>query len=151
VAAHAPAALYSSDLERARWTAEVVGDRCGLDAVLDERLREIDRGDVEGLGFDELPPGLRRRLLEEPTTVRFPGGESYEELRLRVTAALGELVERHSETSVAVVTHAGALRAALATWLGMPPEAVFRLDQRLAAVNVVDLVDGTPLVRQVNG
>jgi broad specificity phosphatase PhoE len=83
--------------------------------------------------------------------VRFPGGESYEELRARVVAALNELVARHGGETIVVVSHAGANRAALATWLGVGGDAALRIDQSLAAVNVVDWTEGQPFVRLVNG
>jgi broad specificity phosphatase PhoE len=135
--------VYASDLDRARNAVP--------DPKLDPRLREIDRGDAEGLEFDDLPAELQRGLLEEPLRVRFPGGENYEELRARVMAALDELAARHPDETVAVVTHAGAIRAALATWLLLPDEAVFRIELDFSSVTVVDLNDGTPLVRLVNG
>jgi hypothetical protein len=53
--------------------------------------------------------------------------------------------------TIAAVTHAGSIRAALAAWLHIADEAIFRVDQRYAAVNVVDWIDGVPLVRLVNG
>jgi broad specificity phosphatase PhoE len=49
------------------------------------------------------------------------------------------------------VTHAGPIRAALAAWLGISEEGIFRIDQRPASVNVVDWLDGVPLIRLVNG
>jgi broad specificity phosphatase PhoE len=145
VAAHRPEAVYTSPLERARRTASAFG----LPVRVDERLREIDFGDVEGLGFDELPLELRRGLLEEPTRVRFPGGETYAELQVRVVAALDEIRGRHERA--AVVSHAGAIRAALAEWLLLDERALWRIDQRPGALNLVEFVEGTPLVRLVNG
>jgi alpha-ribazole phosphatase len=135
--------VYASDLDRARNAVP--------EPRVDPRLREIDRGEAEGRAFDELPAELQRGLLEAPLRVRFPGGETYEELRTRVMATLDELAARHPHETVAVVTHAGAIRAALATWLLLPDEAVFRIELDLGGVTVVDLVDGTPLVRVVNG
>jgi alpha-ribazole phosphatase/probable phosphoglycerate mutase len=64
---------------------------------------------------------------------------------------LDEIVSQHGEETVVAVSHAGAIRAALAPWLSIPPEASFRVDQRFAAVNLVDWIDGVPLVRLVNG
>jgi alpha-ribazole phosphatase/probable phosphoglycerate mutase len=145
------AAVYSSPLARARETAALLRDGRNGAAILVADLREIDFGDVDGLGFDELPTELQSTLLHKPTRVRFPGGESYEDLQKRVCAALGEIVAAHADEVVAVISHAGAIRAALATWLHMADEAVFRLDQRHASVNVVDWTDGVPLVRLVNG
>jgi broad specificity phosphatase PhoE len=94
---------------------------------------------------------LQQALLQAPATVRFPGGESYEQLRARVVAALDELVAQHDGQTVVVVSHAGAIRAALATWLSVAPDASFRIDQSFAAVNVVDWADRAPFVRLVNG
>ncbi len=141
---HRPEAVYTSPLERARRTAAAIGT-----PTADERLREIDFGEVEGLGFDELPPELQSALLTEPTRTRFPGGETYGDLRDRVVAALDEIVARHRVA--AVVSHAGPVRAALATYLLMDEAALWRIDQRPGALNVVEFVEGVPLVRLLNG
>jgi broad specificity phosphatase PhoE len=144
------AAVYSSPLDRARTTAEQIAVVHQLSIAIVDGLREIDFGEVEGLGFDDLPADLQRGLLKNPTRVRFPGGETYGELQARVVAALADVAARHDGETVVAVSHAGAIRAALAAWLLMPNEAVFRLDQRYAAVNVVEWHAGVPLIRAVN-
>lgn len=150
--AHLPlAAVYTSTLPRALETAWALAAAHDLVPVEVAELREIDLGDVEGVAFDDFPAELRRGLLEQPLEVRFPGGETYEELRRRTTDALDRILVAHPSDAVAVVSHAGAIRAALATWLGMADEALFRIDQRFASVNVVDWIEGVPLVRLVNG
>ncbi len=143
-------AVYTSPLARAIETAKPVAVARGLEPVEVADLRELDFGEVDGLRFDELPLELQRGLLDRPAEVAFPGGESYGELRTRVLAALAEIVARHPGAAVAVVSHAGPIRAALATWLLMADEGVFRLDQRLASVNIVDWHDGIPFIRLVN-
>jgi broad specificity phosphatase PhoE len=145
------AAVYTSPVERAVETARAVAAAHGLVPIEVADLREIEFGDVEGLDFDRYPRQLQTELLNEPLSVRFPGGETYGELRMRVCRALDELVGRHSDESVLVVTHAGSIRVALAAWLGIASEAIFRIDQRTASVNVVDWVEGTPIVRLLNG
>jgi broad specificity phosphatase PhoE len=144
-------AVYTSPLERAVATARGIAAAHGLAPVEVDALREIDFGEAAGLGFDDFPVELQAGLLHEPLTVRFPGGETYEELRERVSRAVAEIVIRHPNAVVAVVTHAGSIRAAMATWLGIADEAIFRIDQRYAAVNVVEWIDGAPLVRLMNG
>ena len=139
-------AVYTSPLERAVKTAE----RIAPPTVVDD-LREIDLGDVDGLQFEDYPRELQTALLDTPATVTFPGGESYEQLRTRVTTALERIVARHDGETVVAISHAGAIRAALATWLGVPADASFRLDQSFAGINVVDWTDGKPFVRLVNG
>lgn len=144
-------AVYTSPLARAVVTAEAVGREHGLVPIELTELREIEFGEVEGLAFDQFPRELQEKLLTQPLAVRFPGGETYAELRERVCRALADIVAAHRDQAVAVVTHAGAIRAALSAWLGIADEAIFRIDQRAAAVNVVDWLDGVPLVRLVNG
>jgi broad specificity phosphatase PhoE len=145
------AAVYTSPLGRAVETARAVAAVHGLAPIELDELREIDFGEVEGLGFDDLPGELQQGLLHEPAKVRFPDGETYAELQRRVGAALERIVAAHPDATVAVVSHAGSIRAALARWLLMDDQAIFRIDQRHASLNLVDWYDGVPLVRLVNG
>jgi broad specificity phosphatase PhoE len=143
-------AVYTSPLERAAATVEPIAAAHRLRPIVVDDLRELDFGEADGVPFEALAPDLQRGLLEHPTEVRFPGGESYAELRDRITTACDDIVARHPGAEVAVVSHAGAIRAALATWLSMADGASFRLDQRYASINIVDWTDGTPFVRVVN-
>jgi probable phosphoglycerate mutase len=144
-------AVHTSPLARARETAAAVARPHALMPAVAEGLREIDLGEVEGRSFDDYPRQLREALLRDPTHARFPGGETYTELQRRVSAAVDEIVARHRDATVAVITHAGPIRALLAAWLHIADDAIFRLDQRYGSVNVVDWIDGVPLVRLVNG
>jgi alpha-ribazole phosphatase len=145
------ACVYTSPLARAAATAQAVAAPHGLSPIVRDDLREIDLGEVDGLQFEEYPEELQSALLTKPASVRFPGGETYDELRLRISAALAEIAALHPEETVATISHAGAIRAALATLLGVPAEASFSIDQSFAGVNVVDWIDGRPFVRVVNG
>jgi alpha-ribazole phosphatase len=148
LARHEWDAVYSSPRLRARETAVAV-DR---DVVIDDDLREIDFGDLEGRSYDEIAatdPELYRAWMEQPTTVHFPGGESFAELKVRAFEALDRIRAAHG--AAVVITHGGVLRAGLAAWLGMPDEAIFRLDQRYGGVTIVDWIDDVPLIRLMNG
>jgi alpha-ribazole phosphatase len=145
------AAAYTSPIERAAETARAVAAPHDLEPVAINDLREIDFGEVEGMQFEDYPPELQAALLSDPGTVQFPGGESYRQLRARVVAALEQIFLRHDGQTVLAVSHAGAIRAALATWLSVPPDAAFRIDQSFGSVNVIDRLDGAPFVRLVNG
>lgn len=145
--------VYTSPLRRALDTARPVGAEHGLAPVPRAELREIDFGVLEGLTYDEAAatyPAVYRAWMEEPARIRFPGGESYADVRARAVGALTEIVERSDGGAVAVVAHGGVIRAVLAFCLQMRPEAAFRLDQRYAGVNVVEWLDGVPLVRLLN-
>jgi broad specificity phosphatase PhoE len=145
------AAVYTSPLARAVETARAVASPHALRFLEVAELREIDFGDVEGLSFDEFPTDLQQGLLRAPAEVRFPGGETYAELRHRVCSAVDQIVSAHPDGTIVIVSHAGSIRAALAQWLKMDDDAIFRIDQRHASVNVVEWFDGVPLARLVNG
>ena len=145
--------VYTSPLRRALDTARPVGAEHGLAPVPLAELREIDFGTLEGLTHDEAAathPEVYRGWMKEPARVRFPGGESYADVHARAVGALAGILGRHDGGTVAVVAHGGVIRAVLAFCLQMRPEAAFRLDQRYAGVNVVEWLDGVPLVRLLN-
>jgi broad specificity phosphatase PhoE len=145
------AAVYTSPLDRARRTALAIAAERGLVPIDIPDLREIEQGDLAGLAFDEYPAGFQAELLRSPATVRFPGGETYEDVRERMAAAIVEIVAGHPNETVAAISHAGAIRAGLATWLQAGGDGAFRIDQSFAAINVIDWTDGVPFVRLVNG
>jgi alpha-ribazole phosphatase len=145
-------AIWTSPRRRARETAEPTAAARGLQPLADDDLRELDFGELEGRTFDEIAeaePELYKAWMETPTEVRFPGGECYADLKARSVRALERVVA--ADESVVVVTHGGVVRAALAAWLQIADDAVFRLDQRYGGITIVDLIDGFPLVRLVNG
>jgi probable phosphoglycerate mutase len=108
------AALWSSQLVRARETAEIVGTELGLEPRVDARLAETARGDWEGRRWDEIasadPEGVAawRRA---GAGFRFPGGESLAEQQARVLAALEDV--RAGAGPALVVCHGGSIRVAL--------------------------------------
>jgi probable phosphoglycerate mutase len=107
--------LWSSDLSRARETAEIVGMRIGLQARLDRRLREANRGRWEGHTFDEIKasePEAYAAWMRGGPEWRFPGGESLQEQQDRVLAALGD-IHSGGEVPALVVCHGGSIRVVL--------------------------------------
>lgn len=107
-----PRALYTSDLARARETAEIVGAAIGLEPRVDARFAESDRGRWEGLRWDEIaaqdPAGFAA-WKAAGADFRFPAGESLREQQVRVVAALAEL----EQLPALVVCHGGTIRVAL--------------------------------------
>lgn len=100
--------LASSDLQRARTTAEIIGHRLGIELLpADPRLRETDVGEWQGLTVDEIEaayPGYLERH-ERP-----PNFESNESVIGRFTAALADLSHLCPGGHVLIVAHAGVLR-----------------------------------------
>ena len=107
--------LWSSDLSRARETAEIVGDRLGLEPQLDPRLREGNRGRWEGHRFVDIQreePELYAAWRRAGADFRFPGGESLREQLERVSAAVSD-IRRAGPLPALVVCHGGCIRVML--------------------------------------
>jgi broad specificity phosphatase PhoE len=116
------AAIVSSDLPRARQTAEAMGAACGLAWDEDPLLQERNYGELRGLAYDSLGCDPLR-LADAP-----PGGESAAAFEDRVAAAFDAVVARHDRLAgdLVVVTHGLVLSVmlrrhlALADGLAMP-------------------------------
>jgi broad specificity phosphatase PhoE len=126
MAREAPGALYSSDLSRARETAEEVGRATGLEPQYDARWREVDVGEWIGLDPGEVEaryPEAYARWLAGGTG--WEQGESYLQMAERGLAAAHDVVagNQGAQAPVVCVTHGGVIRAIVMHVLGMPPSA----------------------------
>ena len=107
-----PTHLYTSELRRARGTAQRVGRELGLRPVTDSRLNEIDFGKWEGVYYDRLSKegGLPFRKWREGRLKKPPGGESITSLARRVGQFFKEVLKNHPEETVAIVSHGGPIK-----------------------------------------
>ena len=147
------AAIVSSPATRAVATASPLAAAHGLGVEVLDGLRELDFGALEGRTYDEIAfsmPELYEQWMTAPTSVRFPGGEGYDDLRRRVQATVEACRSAYDGRLVAAVTHGGVVRALVAGVLEIPPERIFRLAVNHASVTVVEWVGGEPTVRELN-
>jgi broad specificity phosphatase PhoE len=125
-----PDALVSSDLARALDTAAAVAAEAGTEVAVDQRLREIDLGQWQGLTRAEaraqFPEEYARWQAGEDA--RRGGGETYAEVGVRAAECVAEWLDRLGSGSLLVaVTHGGTARATIGTLLGMAPDSWWRL------------------------
>ncbi len=147
------AAVYSSDLSRARDTAAAVAARHGLAPATDPQLREVNYGEWEGVSEEEVArrwPEIYPAWKRGAERVRIPGGETFGELRERIVSALTRIAEQHEEETVAVVAHKSANRVFLCALLGMPASEYRRIGQDNAAINAVHYASGRWRVDLIN-
>jgi alpha-ribazole phosphatase/probable phosphoglycerate mutase len=121
----APDALYVSTLARAREVGEALGRMWGVGVRLDDGVREIHCGDVEGMRLDELqrthPDLWTRNQAQSDESFGWPGGESYREFHDRVMRAIGRIAAAHAGQRIAIVTHTGVITQVLAALKGRSP------------------------------
>ncbi|MGH2805898.1 MAG: histidine phosphatase family protein [Actinomycetota bacterium] len=111
-------AVYTSDLQRACYTAEAIAKIQGLDVVKEPRFREINQGEWTGLTVDEIRAKWPDRWGPARHYSERPGGESPQQVRERALAALREVVEKHPDEHVVIVSHGGTIRWISAESLG---------------------------------
>ena len=115
-------AVLSSDLQRARETADILASPHGLTVETHEALREVDVGAWAGVSYDV----VKERFPEEYAAwhagldIRRGGGETYDELGVRMMKVLGWVCDNREGLSLCV-SHGGAIRSVMRTILGLDP------------------------------
>lgn len=138
-------AIVTSPARRCRATAEALfpGARC----TEDPRLWEQDFGAWEGRAPAEMPD-LGRLSRAHLAAHAPPGGESFAQMQARVAPAIADLTRRGGR--VAVVAHAGTVRAVLGLALGQPDAGLSFEVATLSRTHVLALPGGAWAVRAVN-
>lgn len=137
--------VVCSPLLRARQTAEVFG----IEPDIDDRWQELDYGVMDGLALADVPREVMRGWLDDPDFAP-EGGETLNELQVRVWAACADLVEQSRHHEVVVVTHATPIRAALAWALGVEVTAAWRCHVDQASITRIVFRDRHPVLAGFN-
>src|SRR3972149_108717 len=147
--------VYSSDPTRASRGADIIGERLGVPRLRLSALREFHLGRWEGLTREEA-------VVKYPEDVRFSfrslakekvfGGETLEDLRLRVMPAIGGIVSSHTGESVLIIAHGGVNRVVLCEAMGLDLSNFFRIEQDYGCLNIIDYFDdNVSVVKVLNG
>jgi broad specificity phosphatase PhoE len=147
-------AVYTSDLQRSVRGGEAIAKACGVSLFKMPQLREKRFGVWEGLNAEEIagrdPKGWSV-WLTNPEESRPEGGESYREVGERALAALEIILKKHAGEEIAIVAHGGVNKVLLADALDQSPSALFRIEQKYAALNIIDYFKNKAVVKLVNG
>lgn len=146
-------AVYSSDLQRASATAEILARGRRLEVRISTALREVAFGQLEGLTRAEGEkrfPEFWNQYLADSVETRFPGGESFRQVEERVLPLLEAMRQEFADGSVAVVSHGGPLRAIACHLLGLEPRWRGRLRWDNTAVAHLRLQGGRVEVLALN-
>ena len=136
-------ALYSSDLRRARRTAEILSETLKLPLTIDRRLREICQGEWEGKNYQEVVQQYSNGLVEGIRTPALldaaaPGGESTLQVASRMKDAANVMVVNYPQGPVLVVSHGFALATLVCQSKGISLTEIYRFIPENARPAVID-------------
>ena len=147
------AAIYASPLKRTLETAKVIANQLGLPVKPLEGLIDIDFGKWQGMSATEAAKNngkLLKTWLEQPHKMKFPGGESLEIVRQRVTGAVEMLAAKHPDQTVILVSHMVVCKVLLCAMLGLDNSHYWQVGQDVCAINRFEVRDGVASVSLIN-
>ena len=147
------AAVYSSPLERARASAEIIAAPFGLDVCVEPAFRDISLGAWEGLTRDEVAarfPAEMAAWRATPHLATVPGGETVPTVSARVLAGLAELRAVHEGEAVVLVSHAMVLQLLVLAALGLGPERLWAVEASVAGITEIEYHGEWATVHRMN-
>ena len=115
-------AIYTSTLQRARTTAEIIGKAKGIKPQETDALREMSFGIWENMNSSD----IRKKYAKEwkdffasPASTTIPKGESMSDVQKRAYPVVQQILDEHPEGDVAFVAHGGIIRVLICTMLGL--------------------------------
>jgi phosphoserine phosphatase len=137
-----PAAIYTSPMGRCVDTGAAIAKPLGLAPSAILRLNDIDYGDWQGLTRDEARARWPAELdlwYAHPDWAAIPNGENLQQVLTRAVAALRDIVRRHPDDTVVLVSHDSVNRVLLLHALELPLSRYWRFRQSPCCINELDL------------
>ena len=133
-------AIYSSPIERASHTAEIVAKNRSLEVVLDERLTEIDMGKFTRMNYDDMFAkygNIFLKFYENDPVIAEHEVETFPHVQRRVLDIVNHVVKKHKNENVILVTHMDPIKSMLSTVMDLKPKALFELIIANASLTII--------------
>lgn len=145
--------IVSSDLVRARKTAEIINQYHGLNINIDRQLREVNFGKFEGLTFEEMrtqKPEFEKQLRSEGHLFQYPEGESLSEAYQRINTTFSRILSLEYN-HILIVAHSGTIKSIITKVLSDDLENFWRIDVKNATVSTLVQTDEYLFLERLNG
>ena len=132
-------AIYSSPIQRAKHTAEIVGEHNSIDVTIDDRLIELDMGKFTGVPYDEIftsHGNVFMKFYNGELEIAHNGVETFADVKKRVLGIVDHVIEKHPDENVVLVTHMDPIKAMLSTIVDLSPTNLFELIIANASLNI---------------
>jgi phosphoserine phosphatase len=148
-----PSHIHTSPMSRCIETATTIAKACGVAAKTCDDLNDIDYGAWQFKTYDDAEKqdaALFLAWFATPHLVRFPNGESLQDLAARVANALRMVLARHPDETIVLVSHDSVNRALLIELLDLPLSDYWRLAQDPCCLNEIDITGGKVRIQRIN-
>lgn len=148
-----PAAIYTSPMQRCVDTGKAIAAACQINTSILETLIDLDYGTWQWRTYEDIKkefPDLFETWFTAPQQVRFPEGDSLQDLFARTADAIRVVHARHPNETVVLVGHDSVNRAILMQALDQPASAYWRLEQSPCCLNVLEFTDHRFTVNNIN-
>ena len=133
-------AIYSSPIERANHTAEIVAKNNSLDHNLDDRLTEIEMGKFTRMNYDDMFAkygNIFLKFYENDPVIAEHEVETFPQVQSRILDMVNHMVEKHKNENVILVTHMDPIKSMLSTVMGLKPKTLFELIIANASLTII--------------
>jgi len=133
-------AIYSSPIERASHTAEIVAKNNSLDYELDDRLTEIEMGKFTLMNYDDMFAkygNIFLKFYENDPVIAEQEVETFLHVQERILDIVNHIVEKHKNENVILVTHMDPIKSMLSTVMDLKPKALFELIIANASLTII--------------
>ncbi len=123
-------AIYSSPIQRAKHTAEIVGKHNSLDVTIDDRLIELDMGKFTGMPYDKIfnsHGNVFMKFYNGELEIAHNGVETFSDVKKRILGIVDHIIEKHPDENILLVTHMDPIKAMLSTVIDLSPTNLYEL------------------------
>jgi len=145
--------IYSSDLKRAKQTAEIIALEHNLSVITKPEFREINFGVWEGKTFSEVKkqyPELLNIWLSEPENLYIPQGETFSQMLKRAWTGLIDVLNNHKSETITIVAHGGTIGAIICNILEIKLNNLWRIKQGNTGISIVEFYDNKGILTLFN-
>ncbi|MFB5598058.1 MAG: histidine phosphatase family protein [Nitrosopumilaceae archaeon] len=146
-------AIYTSPVERALNTSQIVGKHNSLEYKIDNRLIELDMGKFTGMPYDEIfssHGNVFLKFYQGETEIAHNGVETFSQVKKRVLDMVDYVIKQHPNQNVLLVTHMDPIKAMLSTILDLKPQSLFELIIANASLTIINEEQGKLSVSAIN-
>jgi len=137
-------AIYSSPIERAKHTAEIVAENNSFDYQLDDRLTEIDMGKFTLMNYDDMfakHGNVFLKFYQNDPVIAEHRVETFPDVRKRILDIVDYVIKKHGNQNVVLVTHMDPIKSILSVVMDLKPKTLFELVIANASFTIIQEQD----------